>query len=70
MGVSPLSPGGSEASRRSGRGVDLIERGKRMPRFDTLLKLAGARGIEPGEFFPGACAGYLIPGRKGRFEES
>jgi transcriptional regulator with XRE-family HTH domain len=40
--------------------VGLIERGKRMPRFDTLLKLAGALGVEPAEFFRGV---HWVPDR-------
>jgi transcriptional regulator with XRE-family HTH domain len=33
--------------------VGLIERGKRMPRYDTILKLAGSLEVEPSEFFEG-----------------
>ncbi|MGD9735211.1 MAG: helix-turn-helix domain-containing protein [Solirubrobacterales bacterium] len=52
--------------------VGLIERGQRMPRYDTLLKLAGAIGVEPGEFFQGArWVPDLRPGKKGgQFETS
>jgi transcriptional regulator with XRE-family HTH domain len=33
--------------------VGQIERGERIARADTLLKLAGSLGISPGEFFAG-----------------
>jgi transcriptional regulator with XRE-family HTH domain len=33
--------------------ISLIESGKRMPRLDTLVKLAGALGIEPGALLDG-----------------
>jgi transcriptional regulator with XRE-family HTH domain len=33
--------------------ISLIEGGKRMPRLDTLVKLAGALGIEPGDLLDG-----------------
>ncbi len=33
--------------------ISLIESGKRMPRLDTLVKLAGALGIEPGDLLDG-----------------
>lgn len=33
--------------------VGLIERGLRLPRVDTVAKLAGALGVDPGKFFEG-----------------
>lgn len=33
--------------------ISLIEGGKRMPRLDTLVKLAGALGVEPGDLLDG-----------------
>lgn len=33
--------------------IGLLERGARMPRIDTLVKLAGALGIEPGDLLAG-----------------
>lgn len=33
--------------------ISLIEGGKRMPRLDTLVKLAGALGVEPGALLEG-----------------
>jgi transcriptional regulator with XRE-family HTH domain len=33
--------------------ISLLERGTRIPRIDTLVKLAGALSIEPGELLAG-----------------
>jgi transcriptional regulator with XRE-family HTH domain len=33
--------------------IGLLERGGRIPRIDTLAKLAGALEVEPGELFDG-----------------
>lgn len=33
--------------------VSQLERGLRIPRIDTVAKLAGALGVEPAEFFEG-----------------
>ncbi|HEX5762098.1 MAG TPA: helix-turn-helix transcriptional regulator [Solirubrobacterales bacterium] len=33
--------------------IGLLERGSRQPRIDTLVKLAGALGIEPGDLLEG-----------------
>lgn len=33
--------------------IGLLERGGRLPRIDTLAKLAGALGVEPGTLFEG-----------------
>jgi transcriptional regulator with XRE-family HTH domain len=41
--------------------VGLLERGERMPRLDTILKLAGALGIKPAEFFEGLA---WVPDRR------
>jgi transcriptional regulator with XRE-family HTH domain len=49
--------------------IGLLERGGRIPRIDTLAKLAGALGVEPGELFEGI---RWEPGdvRLGSFRES
>lgn len=33
--------------------ISLLERGARLPRIDTLVKLAGALAVEPGELLAG-----------------
>jgi transcriptional regulator with XRE-family HTH domain len=33
--------------------VSMLERSVRLPRIDTVVKLAGALEVEPGEFFAG-----------------
>jgi transcriptional regulator with XRE-family HTH domain len=33
--------------------ISNLERGKRLPRVDTVAKLAGAIGVDPGELFEG-----------------
>lgn len=43
--------------------VGQLERGVRMPRLDTLLKLAGSLGVSPCELLPG------MNWHTGRFEE-
>lgn len=49
--------------------VGLIERGKRIPRYDTIVKLAGSLKVEPGEFFLGVRWVASEHGAKGgRFE--
>ncbi len=47
--------------------IGLLERGGRLPRIDTLAKLAGALGVEPGALFEGIA---WTPGdfRRGQFE--
>ena len=47
--------------------IGLLERGGRLPRIDTLAKLAGALGVEPGELFNGIT---WTPGdfRRGQFK--
>jgi transcriptional regulator with XRE-family HTH domain len=44
--------------------IGLLERGGRIPRIDTLAKLAGALEVEPGEFFAGIKweSGHVRPG--------
>jgi transcriptional regulator with XRE-family HTH domain len=41
--------------------IGLLERGKRMPRLDTILRLAGALATDPGELLRGIYV--QIPGR-------
>jgi transcriptional regulator with XRE-family HTH domain len=47
--------------------VGQLERGERVPRADTLVKLAGALGVDPGDLLDGIV---WEPGemRRGRFE--
>ena len=33
--------------------IGMIERGQRLPRIDTVVKLAGGLGVLPGELFDG-----------------
>lgn len=49
--------------------VGMIERGTRLPRVDTVAKLAGALEVEPGELFEGIVwkPGHV---RRGCFRES
>lgn len=44
--------------------IGLLERGGRIPRIDTLAKLAGALEVEPGELFEGITwnPGAIKPG--------
>jgi transcriptional regulator with XRE-family HTH domain len=44
--------------------IGLLERGGRVPRIDTLAKLAGALGAEPAELFEGIAwePGTFQPG--------
>jgi transcriptional regulator with XRE-family HTH domain len=44
--------------------IGLLERGGRIPRIDTLAKLAGALEVEPGELFEGIVwtSGTVQPG--------
>jgi transcriptional regulator with XRE-family HTH domain len=46
--------------------IGLLERGGRIPKIDTLAKLAGALEVEPGQLFEGIV---WQPGdvRRGRF---
>jgi transcriptional regulator with XRE-family HTH domain len=39
--------------------ISLLERGTRLPRIDTLVKLAGALSVSPSELLEGI---YWIPG--------
>jgi transcriptional regulator with XRE-family HTH domain len=45
--------------------IGLLERGARLPRIDTLVKLAGALGVEPGNLLAGIAwkPGEARPGR-------
>lgn len=44
--------------------IGLLERGERMPRIDTAIKMAGAVGIAPAELFEGIVwePGTTTPG--------
>lgn len=45
--------------------VGLLERGERVPRIDTTVKLAGALDVAPGDLLDGIAwqPGHLRPGR-------
>jgi transcriptional regulator with XRE-family HTH domain len=45
--------------------VGMLERGIRLPRLDTIAKLAGALEIDPGDLFAGITwrSGAFTPGR-------
>jgi transcriptional regulator with XRE-family HTH domain len=45
--------------------VSFLERGTRIPRIDTVVKLAGALEVEPGELLDGMAweAGEAVQGR-------
>jgi transcriptional regulator with XRE-family HTH domain len=47
--------------------IGMLERGTRLPRIDTLLKLAGALEIEPGRLLDGMDWRPAIP-RRGFFK--
>jgi transcriptional regulator with XRE-family HTH domain len=44
--------------------ISMLERAIRLPRSDTLVKLAGALGVEPGELLDGIAwePGEMRPG--------
>lgn len=44
--------------------IGLLERGERTPKIDTLVKLAGAVGVDPGDLLAGIAwdPGKLRPG--------
>jgi transcriptional regulator with XRE-family HTH domain len=46
--------------------VGLIENGERLPEIDTIHRLAGALGVEPGELLTGFYWRPDGPGRNGR----
>lgn len=50
--------------------VGLIERGKRMPRYDTLIKLAGSLEVEPAVFFKGVRWTPARIAKGGHFESA
>lgn len=45
--------------------IGMLERGIRLPRIDTVVKLAGALELEPGDLLKGMVwkAGHTSPGR-------
>jgi len=45
--------------------IGMLERGIRMPRLDTIVKIAGALEVEPGELLAGMAwtPGYTSTGR-------
>jgi len=49
--------------------ISTLERGERLPRIDTLIKLAGALSVPPGDLLKGVA---WVPGatRAGRFRAS
>jgi transcriptional regulator with XRE-family HTH domain len=47
--------------------VGMLERGIRLPRIDTLLKVAGALGLEPGDLLDGLSWTPGLP-RTGSFQ--
>lgn len=49
--------------------VGMLERGIRLPRIDTLIKLAGAIEVEPAELLDGLAWSPAIP-RPGTFKVS
>jgi transcriptional regulator with XRE-family HTH domain len=46
--------------------IGQLERGVRIPRIDTVIKLAGALEVPPGDLLKG-MAWVLAPARTGRF---
>lgn len=49
--------------------VGMVERGERLPRVDTIAKLAAVLGVDPGDLFDGivwetgaVCVGRFVPG--------
>src|SRR5882724_6462435 len=50
--------------------IGLMEGGKRMPRLDTILKLAGAIEVEPGELFRGVRWIPYAASKAGRFSSA
>ena len=47
--------------------VGMVEKGERLPRADTLIKLASALGVNPGELLEGVDWVVPAPTRPGSF---
>lgn len=47
--------------------IGFVESGRRLPRVDTLIKLASALGIDPGELLDGVDWVVPAPTRPGSF---
>jgi transcriptional regulator with XRE-family HTH domain len=47
--------------------VGMVEKGERLPRVDTLIKLASALGVDPGELLDGVDWVVPAPTRPGSF---
>lgn len=47
--------------------IGMLEHGQRVARIDTLIRLAGAMGIPPGELLEGIHWSVGDPTREGRF---
>jgi transcriptional regulator with XRE-family HTH domain len=47
--------------------IGMLERGVRMPRLDTILKLAGALGLQPGALIPDVVWRAAPPAKVGTF---
>lgn len=59
-----------ELARRAGlhrTEIGLLEHGARLPRLDTIVKLAGGLGVQPGELLHG-MVWRISESRPGRFE--
>lgn len=60
-----------ELARRAGlhrTEIGLLEHGGRLPRLDTILKLEGSLGVQPGELFHG-IRWRITSTKPGRFEK-
>lgn len=47
--------------------IGMLERGVRLARVDTILKLAGALGVEPGDLFAGMSYRPVLVAGSGDF---